>query len=67
MERIEEQKKDFLTDKIINKVKELKIMGALPKSYGELSQLIRGANADQCRSALRGIVVDNGGKVYGLK
>ncbi len=67
MERIKEEKKDALTEKIINKVQELKTKGALPVSYGELSQMVRGANADQCRSALKGIVVEQTGKVFGFK
>ncbi len=66
MERIKEQKQDQLHDKIINKIQELQTAGELPMSYGELSQKIRGANTDTCKKALKGIVVERQGKVFGL-
>ncbi len=66
MERIKEQKRDVLHEKIINKVQELQIAGELPISYGKLAEKIRNANADTCRKALKSSVVERHGKVFGL-
>ncbi len=66
MERIKEQKRDELDDRIINKVRELQTTGQLPVSYGELSQKVRGSTADSCRKALKGMAVEKQGKLFGL-
>ncbi len=66
MERIKERRRDALEEKILRKVQELQTLGELPISYGELSQKVYGASADECRNALRGLVVEKKRKVYGL-
>jgi putative DNA primase/helicase len=67
IDRISEKKKDALEDKIIKKVRELEVVKKLPMSYGEISQLIKGASADDCRKALKGIAIEQDRKVYGLR
>jgi len=67
IERIKEQKKEALEEKILRKVQELQTLGELPISYGGLSRLIRGTRAEDCKGALKGIVVEKDKKIFGLR
>jgi hypothetical protein len=66
IERIKEEKREALEEKIIAKVRELEMAGSLPMAYGKIAEKVRGANADACKKALDGVAVVKGRKVHGL-
>ena len=66
LDRIAEAKRDLLDEKIIAKTRELQTTGQLPMTFGRISQLILGANANAVKKALDGLVATKGKKVYGF-
>ena len=67
LQRIQEERRDSLREKIIEKVKALSTTKKLPMSYGKIGELIRGASARDVEDALKGIAVTEGRKVFDLK
>ncbi len=67
IERFREEKKDALSEKIIDKISELQTLGKLPLSYGKIAQKVFGAKSKDIEEAVKGIAVIQGRKIYGLK
>ncbi len=67
MDSIKERKREALEEKILKKVQELQTLGELPISYGKLAEKIRGARAEDCRKALKGVAVEKDKKIFGLR
>lgn len=66
IERIAEDRRTALDEKIFDKVKELQLLGQLPLSFGKIAEKIRGASAKNVEETLKGSAVVKARKVFGL-